>query len=124
MKKFFATIFFVLVAFIALAQQAQNFSIDKIISTPPNPPKLVNDYTSTLTQDQQQALEYKLVQLDVEDYTDKGLILQKHINGTDCFYTTEEGRFRANKLSVYTSSNYWDLQEFIKIKNNITKYNL
>ena len=48
----------VLFSFCASAQ------IDKIISTPPNPPKLVNDYTNTLTPQQVEALEAKLVKYD------------------------------------------------------------
>jgi uncharacterized protein len=47
-----------LVSFCASAQ------IEKIISTPPNPPKLVNDYTNTLTPEQKEALEKKLYKYD------------------------------------------------------------
>lgn len=46
------------------AVQAQNFSIDKIISSPPSPSRLVNDYAGILTPDQLNALEQKLVQFD------------------------------------------------------------
>lgn len=38
--------------------------MEKIISTPPNPPRLVNDYTNTLTPQQKDALETKLTQYD------------------------------------------------------------
>ena len=51
-------ILIILYSFCASAQ------IEKIISTPPNPPKLVNDYTNTLTPQQKQALETKLVKYD------------------------------------------------------------
>jgi len=38
--------------------------MEKIISTRPSPPKLVNDYTNTLTEQQKEALEAKLYQYD------------------------------------------------------------
>lgn len=38
--------------------------MEKIIVTPPSPPKLVNDYTKTLTSQQVEALEGKLVKYD------------------------------------------------------------
>ena len=41
-----------------------NAQIEKIIATPPNPPKLVNDYTKTLTEQQVEALETKLYKYD------------------------------------------------------------
>ena len=70
--------------------------------------------------------DYKneLQQLDVGDYTDKGLIIQKILNHTDLKYTTINGTFRANQFSVYVCDNYKDLKEFIEIKNDTTKYNL
>jgi uncharacterized protein len=57
MKHFFLilTLFF---SFCAAAQ------MKKIISTRPSPPKLVNDYTNTLTSQQKEALETKLYQYD------------------------------------------------------------
>ncbi len=39
---------------------AASAQMEKIISTPPSPPKLVNDYTNTLTPQQKEALETKL----------------------------------------------------------------
>lgn len=64
-------------------------------------------------------------QLRVGDYTNKGIIL-KRIDGpgTDLKYTTDEGTFRANLFKVYTSNNWRDLQNFIKMKKDIDKYNL
>lgn len=56
--KRFLVIIFSLVSFCASAQ------IDKIIPAKPNPPRLVNDYTNTLTVEQTQALENKLVAYD------------------------------------------------------------
>jgi uncharacterized protein len=49
------------VLFIAVCVQAQ---IEKVIPPRPNPPRLVNDFTNTLTQEQKQALEQKLVAYD------------------------------------------------------------
>src|ERR1700760_4429947 len=57
MKRFL--LFFVL--FISVFAKAQ---IEKVIPARPNPPRLVNDYTSTLTPEQVQALEQKLVAYD------------------------------------------------------------
>jgi uncharacterized protein len=54
-------ILLIITVFFSFCASAQ---IDKIISTPPNPPKLVNDYTNTLTQQQKEALEAKLVRYD------------------------------------------------------------
>lgn len=45
----------------SVAVQAQ---IDKIVPSRPNPPRLVNDFTNTLTPEQKEALEQKLVAYD------------------------------------------------------------
>ena len=57
MKKFFLPILLLL----SLFAQAQ---IEKALPKPPNPPKLVTDLTGTLTRDQMEALEAKLVAYD------------------------------------------------------------
>ena len=57
MKKFFL-IFNLLIAVCVNAQ------IEKVVPLKPNPPKLVNDYTNTLTQEQKDHLENKLVAYD------------------------------------------------------------
>lgn len=57
MKLFFTAIFF-LISFCVSAQ------IDKVVPKRPSPPKLVNDYTNTLTPYQVDALEKKLVAYD------------------------------------------------------------
>jgi uncharacterized protein len=54
-------ILLILTVFFSFCASAQ---MEKIISTRPNPPKLVNDYTNTLTQQQKEALEAKLVKYD------------------------------------------------------------
>ena len=55
MKKTWITLSLLLSAFLGFAQ------IEKVIPPPPNPPRLVVDLTQTLSPDQQQALEAKLV---------------------------------------------------------------
>ena len=62
--------------------------------------------------------------LTTGDHTDKGTIIKKYIDRTDVKFSTEQGIFKPYQLKVYTSDNYWDLQDFIKMKANITKYNL
>src|SRR5260221_4097001 len=57
MKKLFL-IFSLLLSVCVSAQ------MDKIIANRPNPPKLVNDFTNTLTTPQKEALESKLDQYD------------------------------------------------------------
>src|SRR6476646_8810182 len=52
-------LFFVL--FVSVFAKAQ---IERVIPSRPNPPRLVNDYTQTLTPEQVQALEQKLVAYD------------------------------------------------------------
>ncbi len=52
---------FILAVFFSFSASAQ---INEIISSPPKPQKLVNDYTNTLTPQQVQALETKLYKYD------------------------------------------------------------
>jgi uncharacterized protein len=58
MKKFSALLIFFLFSISAIAQ------IEKVIPPRPSPPRLVNDFTHTLTPEQVQALENKLVAYD------------------------------------------------------------
>jgi hypothetical protein len=66
----------------------------------------------------------ELSQLSVGDYTDKGIIIKRSDSNSNLYYSTEQGEFRANQLKVYTSNNYWDLQDFINTKLAQNKYNL
>src|SRR5690242_17031766 len=50
-----------LTVFISVCASAQ---IEKVVPSRPNPPRLVNDFTGTLTTEQIQALEHKLVAYD------------------------------------------------------------
>ena len=47
----------------------------------PNPPRLVNDFTNTLTPDQQQALERKLVAFDDSTSTQIAVVIMPTLNG-------------------------------------------
>ena len=59
----------------------------------PNPPKLVNDFTGTLTADQQQALENKLKLFDDSTSTNIAVVIVKTTGGTDIAdYAIELGR--------------------------------
>lgn len=59
----------------------------------PNPPRLVNDYTGTLTADQQQALERKLVAFDDSTSTQISVVIVPTLNGEDVAdYALELGR--------------------------------
>lgn len=83
MKKITSILFLVFASFVVLAQQGQNFSIDKVINTPPNPPKLVNDYANILTADQNQTLERKLYQFDDTTTNQVTVIIVPRLDGKD-----------------------------------------
>jgi uncharacterized protein len=83
MKKITSILFFVFVAILAVAQPGSNFSIDKIISTPPNPPKLVNDYANILTPDQKEALESKLYHFDDTTSNQVTVVIVPSVEGKD-----------------------------------------
>ena len=76
MKLFFTAIFFLL-SFCAQAQ------IEKEIPARPSPPKLVNDYTNTLTPAQVQALENKLVLYDDSTSTQIAVVIIPTLSGYD-----------------------------------------
>lgn len=57
--------------------------MEKTIKTPPNPARLVNDYTNTLTADQVQALERKLVQIDDSTSTQIAVVIVPSLDGYD-----------------------------------------
>lgn len=74
MKKFFSIIFLVF----SISVSAQ---IEKIITTPPNPPRLVNDYSNELSADQVQALERKLVDYDRSTSTQIVIVVVPTLDG-------------------------------------------
>jgi len=53
------------------------------IKTPPSPARLVNDYTTTLTPEQRQTLENKLVQIDDSTSTQIAVIIVPSLDGYD-----------------------------------------
>jgi uncharacterized protein len=71
-------LFFVL--FISLFARAQD---DKDIPNRPNPPRLVNDFTNTLTPEQVQALEQKLVAYDDSTSSQIAVVLVNSLSGYD-----------------------------------------
>jgi uncharacterized protein len=83
MKKITSIILFVFSVVMAVAQSGSNFSIDKIINTPPNPPKLVNDYANILTADQKEALERKLYEFDDTTSNQLAVIIVPNLGGQD-----------------------------------------
>lgn len=76
MKLFYTLIFFLL----SICASAQ---VDKEIPPRPNPPKLVNDYTNTLTPSQKQALEAKLVAYDDSTSSQVAIVIISTLNGYD-----------------------------------------
>jgi uncharacterized protein len=76
MKNFFAFIF-LLISFCAQAQ------IDKVVPASPNPPKLVNDFANVLTEEQEHALENKLVAYDDSTSSQLVVVTIKSLEGYD-----------------------------------------
>ena len=70
-----------------LSAESQN------IPSKPNPPKLVNDYTNTLTADQANAIENKLVAFDDSTSTQIAVVIIKSLEGAEISdYATKLGR--------------------------------
>jgi uncharacterized protein len=63
MKKLSYIVLFLFSALLSFAQQRTFKSMEDVIANPPSPAMAVNDYTTTLTTDQQQTLESKIQQL-------------------------------------------------------------
>lgn len=83
MKKIFPFLL-LLISFVARAQN---------IPPAPNPPKLVNDFTNTLTKDQELTLEYKLKQFDDSTSTNIAVVIVETTDGMDVAdYALEVGR--------------------------------
>ena len=68
---------------VSFAQQGQNVSMEQVIRTPPNPPKLVNDYDNILTADQKQALETKLDHFDDSTSNQLTVVIVPRLDGMD-----------------------------------------
>ncbi len=86
MKKHLLAIFL----FLALGVSAQ---VDKIIPAPPSPPRLVNDFTGTLTPIQQETLELKLKNYDDTTSNQVVVAIVKTLSDYDPYeYATALGR--------------------------------
>src|SRR6188508_2509522 len=83
MKKITWILLLVFTTIGSLTLYGQNASIDQVIKTPPNPPKLVNDYASVLTADQKQALETKLYQFDNTTSNQVTVVIVPRLDGMD-----------------------------------------
>ena len=83
MKKFTFILFLVFSSIISFAQQGQNFSLEQVIKTPPNPPRLVNDYANILTADQKQALEAKLIRFNDSTSNQILVVVVPRLDGMD-----------------------------------------
>ncbi|MEO6548838.1 MAG: TPM domain-containing protein [Ferruginibacter sp.] len=83
MKKISYILLLVFATAVSFAQQSQNFSMERAIKTPPNPPRLVNDYANILTADQREALEAKLYQFDDSTTNQVTVVIVPHLDGQD-----------------------------------------
>lgn len=91
MKKFFSIIILLLVSFFAFSQE--NFDPEKLLAAKPAVQQLVNDYTNTLTPDQKQALENKLVAFNDSTSTQIAVVIIPTLNGIDIAdYNVKLGR--------------------------------
>lgn len=89
MKKFLSIFILLLVSLVSFSQD--KFDLEKLLQQKPN--KLVNDYTNTLTPDQQQALENKLVAFDDSTSTQIAVVIIPTLNGDDISdYNVKLGR--------------------------------
>jgi uncharacterized protein len=79
MKRFLSIFILLLVSTFAFSQNS--FDPEKLLSQ--KPAKLVNDYTGTLTADQAQALENKLVTFDDSTSTQIAVVIIPSLNGND-----------------------------------------
>ena len=77
MKKFL--VFFSLMATICASAQ-----IEKVIPRRPSPPRLVNDFTNSLTPEQTEALEQKLVQYDDSTSNQVAVVIAVHCTMERC----------------------------------------
>lgn len=79
MKKFFSIITFLLISLVSFSQQKGD--PDNLLKQKPS--QLVNDFTGTLTADQQQALENKLVAFDKTSSTQIAVVIISSLDGKD-----------------------------------------
>ena len=75
MKKLLSIFVLLLVSVVTFSQDS--FDLEKLLTQKPSPPKLVNDFTNTLTPDQKQALEINWLPL-MTAHQHKLLLLLSH----------------------------------------------
>ncbi len=89
MKKFLSIFFLLLVSLLSFSQD--KLDLEKLLQQKPT--RLVNDFTNTLTADQQQALENKLVAFDDSTSTQITVVIIPTLNGDDISdYNVKLGR--------------------------------
>lgn len=71
------------ISFLSTLLVCFQFAFTQNIPFKPHPPRLVNDYTNTLTQDQRDALERKLVTFDDSTSTQIAVIVIQSLEGSD-----------------------------------------
>jgi uncharacterized protein len=81
MKKLFSIYCLLFLSFSVFAQQS--FDADALLKPRTGKQQLVNDFTNTLTQDQEQTLENKLVRLDDSTFTQIAVVIVPTLNGKD-----------------------------------------
>jgi uncharacterized protein len=79
MKRFISIFILLLASLVSFSQD--KFDLEKLLKEKPN--KLVNDYTNTLTADQAQSLESKLVAFDDSTTTQIAVVIIPTLNGED-----------------------------------------
>ena len=80
MKKLLSIFILLFVGFVSFSQNVIN--LDSLLKQKP-PTRLVNDFTGTLTPDQRQALENKLVAFDDSTSTQIAVVIIPSLNGND-----------------------------------------
>jgi uncharacterized protein len=89
MKRFLSIFILLLVSLVSFSQD--KFDLEKLLKQ--KPAKLVTDYTGTLTPDQAQALENKLVAFDDSTTTQIAVVIIPTLNGNDiAAFNVELGR--------------------------------
>ncbi len=81
MKKLFLTFIAFLVGLVVLCQT--NFDIELLLKNKPAQQKLVNDFAGILTNEQEYALEQKLVSLDDNTSTQIAVVIVPNLGGND-----------------------------------------
>jgi len=81
MKKLFSIFILLLVSVVGFSQAS--FNPDELLKNKPSPQQLVNDYTKTLTHDQYQALENKLIAFNDTTSTQIAVVIVPTLSGRD-----------------------------------------